>query len=78
VGTDVVGIRDVIEPGETGLLVPHGDHRALADALVTVLDGDPLRDRLAENARRTAIERFDERVPARRVGHVYEELMARG
>ncbi|PWS21349.1 glycosyltransferase, partial [Enterococcus faecium] len=33
IGSDVVGVREVISHGRTGLLVPEGDAQALADAL---------------------------------------------
>lgn len=39
VATDVGGIREVVEPGRTGFLVPSSDEAALAAALVTALDG---------------------------------------
>jgi sugar transferase (PEP-CTERM/EpsH1 system associated) len=37
VATDVGGNREVVLPGETGMLVPVGDHAALGDAMLAVL-----------------------------------------
>jgi glycosyltransferase involved in cell wall biosynthesis len=37
VGTDTDGIRDILKRGEDGRLVPYGDTRALADAIVAEL-----------------------------------------
>jgi glycosyltransferase involved in cell wall biosynthesis len=37
VGSDDGGIREMVVPGETGLLVPPGDEHALAEALATLL-----------------------------------------
>jgi glycosyltransferase involved in cell wall biosynthesis len=76
VGTDVVGIRDVIRDGETGLLVPPGDADALAAALLRLLRDGALRASLAERARCYAEEHFDERDAARRIAAVYRELLA--
>ena len=42
IASNVNGLRDSVRDGITGLLVPHGDHRAFADALVNLL-GDPER-----------------------------------
>ena len=42
IASNVNGLRDSVRDGITGLLVPHGDHRALADALVDLL-GDTER-----------------------------------
>ena len=75
VGTDVVGIRDVISDGETGLLVPFGDAGALAQALIRVLtkqDGVP---EMVRRAHSVATASFDERIVATRVDRVYTELL---
>lgn len=47
VAADRPGLRDSVRRDVTGLLVPFGDDRALADALVRVLEDALLRDRLA-------------------------------
>jgi glycosyltransferase involved in cell wall biosynthesis len=56
VGTRVIGTEDAVEDGVTGLLVPHADAPALAEALRRML-GDPalarrLREAAAERVRR--------------------------
>jgi glycosyltransferase involved in cell wall biosynthesis len=38
IGTDVDGIREILNSGEYGRLVPYGDHRALADAIIAELN----------------------------------------
>ena len=55
VGSRVGGIPDLVTDGETGLLVHPGDARALADALVSVLEDWTLATRLGVAAR-AAIE----------------------
>jgi glycosyltransferase involved in cell wall biosynthesis len=37
IGTDVDGIREILRSGDYGRLVPYGNHRALADAIVAEL-----------------------------------------
>jgi glycosyltransferase involved in cell wall biosynthesis len=56
VGSRVGGIPDVVRDGETGLLVPPEDPRALADALVRVLTDRALAERLGAAARAAAEE----------------------
>ena len=51
VGSRVGGIPDIVEDGRTGKLVPPGDARALADALVEVLSDGALAERLGLAAR---------------------------
>jgi glycosyltransferase involved in cell wall biosynthesis len=50
VGSRVGGIPDLVEDGETGILVPPGDAVALADALVRVLSERALAERLGAAA----------------------------
>ncbi len=51
VGSRVGGIPDIVEDGETGVLVPAGDAGALAAALVRVLADRSLAERLGAAAR---------------------------
>ncbi len=55
--TDVLGLRDAVVDGETGLLVPYGDLRALAEAILRMLMDHGLRERLSREAVEWA-ERF--------------------
>ncbi len=48
VASDSDGLRDSVRNGETGLLVPHGDPEALADALQSILTDGKLRERLSK------------------------------
>jgi glycosyltransferase involved in cell wall biosynthesis len=48
VGTDAGGIPEAVVHGETGLLVPTGDARALAGAIVRLLKDKTLRERMGE------------------------------
>jgi glycosyltransferase involved in cell wall biosynthesis len=56
VGTTVGGLPEMIEDGVTGFLVPPGDEKRFADAIVAVLRDDALRRRMGE-AGRQKIER---------------------
>jgi len=51
VASRVGGIPDLVEDGESGILVPPGDTRALADALVRALTDRELAERLGAAAR---------------------------
>ncbi len=56
VASSIGQIRDVIEDGRTGLLVPPGDEDALAAALVRLCREPGLGRTLGEQARREAVE----------------------
>lgn len=77
VATDVPGCRDVVEPGETGLLCPPDDARALADALRPLVQDGALRARLGANARALIEARFSNSAVGQQLSALYSGLAAR-
>ena len=76
VATDIRGCRQVVDHGETGLLVPVSDPAALTEAIVA-LAGDPsLRARMGLAARDKARADFDQQNVIRTTLDVYERLLA--
>ncbi len=59
VASDVPGVRELIESGTTGLLLPAGQPRRLARALRVIGRDTPARSTWAWSAHRRAMERFD-------------------
>ena len=57
IATDIPGSRDLVRHGESGLLVPPEDPRALHSALLLLTD-EAERRRLGENARRRMEEKY--------------------
>ena len=66
------GVREYLQDGEDGLLVPPGNIAALADGMERLITDRELRARLAQRAGRR-IEAFD----LQRIVQVYEEALAR-
>jgi glycosyltransferase involved in cell wall biosynthesis len=59
IATDLGGFRETILNGETGLLIPPNDSKALADAIEEVLAIDPaMREAVAQTARDHVTARF--------------------
>jgi glycosyltransferase involved in cell wall biosynthesis len=77
VATDVGGLPELVEEGDTGLLVPPRDPTALAAALNRLLADPGLRGRMGERAREERRRRWDLAVWARRLEALYAELLAR-
>ena len=71
VSTDAGGCRYLVEDGETGYIVPIADSRALADALVRVLDDEDAAAEMGERARLLAEQRFRASVVAAQTREVY-------
>jgi rhamnosyl/mannosyltransferase len=75
VSTDLPGVSEVNRAGETGLVAPPGDARALAEALGTLSRDETLRRQLGEAARRHAEEVYSAEAMGRRLIAVYEECL---
>ena len=72
--TDVPGLRDFVEDGRDGTLVPRGDTVRLKDAMERLLADEGLRRRLSEGARRSA-ERYTIEACAERHLELYRDLV---
>ena len=68
VATDVGGVAEAVVDGETGILVPAADARALAAALERLLADVELRHRLGAAGRARALRLFD--TPRYRAAHL--------
>ena len=72
--TDVGGLPEIVRDGETGLVVPPRDARALADAIMA-LAADPARRRtMSAAAVRRVAEVFDYRESARQFASLFKRL----
>jgi glycosyltransferase involved in cell wall biosynthesis len=58
VASRVGGVSELVEDGQSGLLIEPGDEVALAAAIDRLLEDDALRRRLGENARTRIVQRF--------------------
>jgi phosphatidylinositol alpha-mannosyltransferase len=75
IASDIDGYREVMTE-ETGVAVPAGDERALADAVAGLLDDEPRRAALGEAARRLAVERYSWPDIGRRLVGIYERAIS--
>ena len=71
VASAVGGVPELVEPGETGELVPPRDSAALAAAIRRIAGDETLRDRLGDSARRRAEQEFSLEVFRQRHLDVY-------
>jgi glycosyltransferase involved in cell wall biosynthesis len=70
------GQRDIVEDGETGVLVPPGDAAALREAVAGLLADRRRRRRLGSNAREAVTRRFSLEVYADRLARHLAEIAA--
>ncbi len=76
VGSNVGGIPDVIVEGETGLLVPPGDSKSLAKALLRLADQPVLAKALVEGARARTRKFFSWEVVIPALREVYRRVLS--
>lgn len=74
VSFDIDGAPEVIRPGETGELVPLGDHAGFASALVALAEDAERRIRYGRRGRINCLAAFDHRVMVERLDGLYRRL----
>jgi glycosyltransferase involved in cell wall biosynthesis len=73
VASNVGGIPEMIEDGVTGLLVPPGDPKALAGAIVRLLSDHPLADMLARRGHDLVHDHFCVELMTSQIETLYDE-----
>lgn len=75
VTTNVGGIPELIKDNETGLLVPPADGKALAKAILKLLENREKAKRLGESGRRLIEEKFSQEIMIAKIEDLYRELL---
>jgi len=74
--TDVGGVREAVVDGESGMLVPAGDHEALADGLIGLLDDPDRRHRLGVAAQQRQRALYTTTQMIEGISAIYSEVCA--
>ncbi|HKY30083.1 MAG TPA: glycosyltransferase, partial [Pyrinomonadaceae bacterium] len=75
--TDVGGAREAVVSGESGYLVPAGDHKKMAECIISLL-AEPERARaMGERGRLVARKKFSSEGRLYKTETLYEQLLAR-
>ncbi len=76
VASDVGSVRESVDDGTTGLVVPPDDPAALAGAIRRLVDDPSLRERMGTEARRRGVERFTVDATVDAYLDLYREVLA--
>jgi glycosyltransferase involved in cell wall biosynthesis len=76
VATDVGQCSEVLGAGSAGLIVPPGDHAALADALTGLLRDRDRREQLGARLRARVADRYSASAAIRKVCDIYDAVLA--
>ena len=74
VATDIGGAREILDHGRTGFVVPPADPRALASAILTLLEDPEHAGDMGEKAREVARRKYSPDAMAEGVRTVYKRL----
>lgn len=77
VATDVCGISEVIQDGQTGLLIPQRDPAAIANAIRKMLANPEKAAQMGRNGERLVREMFDSAANSEKLRDLYEGAMAK-
>jgi len=77
VATDVGGVAEVIQPNQTGHLVPQQNPSALASALQPLLTNQNLRQQMGQAARQRVIQHFNEPTMIDNTLKIYRQFLRR-
>lgn len=61
ISSDITGCNEIVQHGENGLLIPSKGHNALLDTMSLLLENKRLFNKLKENARRSVVERYEQK-----------------
>jgi glycosyltransferase involved in cell wall biosynthesis len=67
-------MQDIIEDGETGLVVPQKDIRKLAEKVILLLEDQKLRASLGREGRRYVLRNFDWTIIAEKYRKLIESI----
>lgn len=68
------GMREILEPGVNGFILPFGDVEGIAGKVTYLMDNPETRLGMGKRARERAVEKFDEREWVTRMIKIYQSL----
>ena len=78
VATRVSALPEVVEDGQSGILVEPADPAALAEAIIRLLDDPPLRARMGAQGRKLVTERFNAERNVPELESLYLRILGKG
>lgn len=75
--SDIPALREWIIPGYNGFLVSPHDAKALADAIITLLQNPRLRSQFAQRALQVVLEHADQETEMQKMETLYRNLLSR-
>lgn len=74
--TDINGSNEIIIHKKNGLIIPKKNTDALQSAMLELIKNPDLKTKLAQNARKMIVERFDQKMVWEALLHEYQQILA--
>jgi len=68
------GMPEIIENGKSGIIVPYGDVRLMAEKIIQLMDDDTLKNKIGKNAG-ALVQNFDVNIAGKKIINVIEQLI---
>ena len=75
VATDIDGVREELDHNRTGLIVPAGKPKALAEAIGQIIKDKDKAHLLGSEARKSAVLKFDLKQTVSNIEKLYESVL---
>lgn len=75
IATDAPGCREIVIDGQTGLLVPIEDAKALAEAIARLAGSPQLRERFGRAARQLVVDKLSAKIIGNAIVALYDRLI---
>lgn len=75
VASDIGGLREIIKPGENGILVPEKDPRELAKAIVYLLNNPEVAVNISRNAREFIVRNYSSSTRINEILNIFESVL---
>lgn len=75
IGTSAGGMKEYVQNGKSGIIIPPSDVQALSDALLELLSDKAKRESFGREARKSALELYDRKITARASLKLYEQAI---
>jgi len=73
--TNIPGLSEAVQPGQTAIVVPPGEEYPLADAILSLFADEQKRKAMGKTARRFVEEHYAASQMADKYEEVYEEVL---
>ena len=78
VATDCTSLKRIINECECGVIITSGDHKKIAEAIISLYNNKKCARKLGENGKEAVVKRYNWKIEAEKLRKLYEGLVRQG